>query len=215
MLGSGRQDGGPGSVGAGRPGGPGRPSRALRGDGRWEGEGSGPRSPPRGFSPALPAPWAARMVPWRCGVAGETSGAELARWPRGLASEAEGGMAGLGESGWGEAVGEGRGRAGTSGRASRRAAATLTLIRRRVTKWRIGTQWPPPGSAAGESVGLEGRGRRRPSRECRKWPRSLRPGALGDVLPTRFWALEISQWRILCLVLYLAALGSKHEFFFP
>ena len=83
-------------------------------------------------------------------MAGENSGGELAHRPRSLGFEAEGGMAGLSGSGWEAVVGEGRGRAGTSGRASRRAAATLTLIRCRVTKWRIGPQWPPPSSAAGK-----------------------------------------------------------------
>lgn len=83
-------------------------------------------------------------------MAGEPSGGEPARRARGLGFKAEGGMAGLGGSGWEEAVGEGRGRPGTSGRASRRAAATLTLIRCRVTKWRIGPQWPPPDAAAGK-----------------------------------------------------------------
>lgn len=80
---------------------------------------------------------------------------------RGLAGEAAGGMAGLRGSGWEEAVGEGR---RTSGRASsRRAAATLTLIRWRVTKWRIGPQWPPPAlrrrgvRGIGGSVGRGGR----------------------------------------------------------
>lgn len=70
-----------------------------------------------------------------------------------LRIESESGMAGLGGSGWEEAVGEGRGRAGTSGRASRRAAATLTLIRCRVTKWRIGPQWPPSRSATRKERG--------------------------------------------------------------
>lgn len=104
-------------------------------------------------------------------MVGEVPGGKPACRLRGLRSEAESGMAGPGGSGWEEVVGEGKGRAGTSGRASKRAAATLTLIRRRVTKWRIGPQWPPPRSAAGkESLGLEGRGRRRPGRKCRKWP---------------------------------------------
>ena len=102
------------------------------------------------------SPSSAQVVFRRRGVAGETSGGKLVRRPRGLASKAEDGMAGLGGSGWEEAVGEGRGRAGTSGRASRRAAATLTLIRCRVTKWRIGTQWPPPGSAAGRTWDWKG-----------------------------------------------------------
>lgn len=58
---------------------------------------------------------------WRRGVAGETSGCGPARRSRGLGFEAESGMAGLGGSGWEEAVGEGRGRPGTSGRASEQA----------------------------------------------------------------------------------------------
>lgn len=54
-------------------------------------------------------------------MAGETSGGDPARRPRGLGFEAEGGMAGPGGSGWEEAVGEGKGRAVTSGRASEQA----------------------------------------------------------------------------------------------
>lgn len=103
-------------------------------------------------------------------MAGEISGEELAGRPRGLGSKAEGGMAGLGGSGWEEAVGEGRGRAVTSGRASSRAAATLTLIRCRVTKWRIGPQWPPPRSAAGKERGI---GRKREEAARQKMPQTF------------------------------------------
>lgn len=137
-------------MGAGRPGGrAGGPALCVE-TGGGRGEGSGPRRPPRGLSPASLSPSAAQVAWWRRGAAGETSGGEPARRSRGLGFKASGGMAGLGGSGWEEAVGEGRGRPGTSGRASRRAAATLTLIRCRVTKWRIGPQWPPPDPATGK-----------------------------------------------------------------
>lgn len=153
-MGNGQHEG-PGSVGAGRPGGPGGCPALCVETGGGGGRGTGFR----GFFGASCPPCLSFVCTGGLllrGVAGETSGGKLVRRPRGLASKAEDGMAGLGGSGWEEAVGEGRGRAGTSGRASRRAAATLTLIRCRVTKWRIGTQWPPPGSAAGRTWDWKG-----------------------------------------------------------
>lgn len=146
--------GGFGSMGAGRPGETGTivPRFALRAVG-----GGGERA---GWPhPGSPSAWSSRSA----AVAALEDRAQPGSWSaagrealglRGLTSEAPGGMAGLRGSGWEEVVGEGR---STSGRASRRAAATLTLIRRRVTKWRIGPQWPPPGYAAKkECAGLEG-----------------------------------------------------------
>lgn len=173
-MGSGRR-GGPGSVGAGRPGvlSLAVPRSALR-----RAVGGGRERASEAFS----GPFA--RLAFFCGCVGGRSEARRgwgdggrgagkpARLPRGPRSEAEGGMAGLGGSGWEEAVGEGRGRAVTSGRASRRAAATLTLIRCRVTKWRIGPQWPPPRSVAVRERGIRRRGRRRLGRKCCKWPRS-------------------------------------------
>lgn len=166
----------------------GRPALCVE-TGGW-GEGSGPQRSPWGPSPFSPSSSAAQMALQRLCVVRETSGGDPARRPRGLGFEAEGGMAGRGGSGWEEAVGEGRGRAVTSGRASRRAAATLTLIRCRVTKWRIGPQWPPPSSAARkESAGLEGSGRRRPGRKCHKWLRIMRPTAFAEVNAGAFLVL--------------------------
>lgn len=126
----------------------------------------------------------------RRGAAGEWLGSR-ARMPSGGAAclgEAAGGMAGLRGSGWEEAVGEGR---STSGRASRRAAATLTLIRRRrVTKWRSGPQWPPPGYAAKEEcAGIGGDGGRRPGVSAADGLQAPVAVLSAGVQPTRIEAL--------------------------
>lgn len=141
-------------MGAGRPGETGTivPRFALRAVG-----GGGERA--EWPHPGPPSPWSSRPAApaaledaARPGSRSAARRGALGLW--GLTGEAAGGMAGLRGSGWEEEVGEGR---STSGRASRRAAATLTLICRRVTKWRIGPQWPPPGYAAKkECAGLEG-----------------------------------------------------------
>lgn len=112
-------------MGAGRPGlgGGGRtgtivPRSALRG--RWRGEGSRPSGLVEAPPPAWPARSAATSRPRRRGAAGAEvprPGEEPAACAARLARP-RGGMAGLGGSGWEEAVGEGR---STSGRASEQA----------------------------------------------------------------------------------------------
>lgn len=182
MLGSCRHGGALARWEWGGRGKPGRSSRALL---RAVGGGGERAGWPH---PGPPSAWSSRSAaPAALGDAarpgsGSAAGRE-ALGLRGPTSEAAGGMAGLRGSGWEEAVGEGR---STSGRASRRAAATLTLIRRRVTKWRIGPQWPPPGYAAKkECAGLEGDGGRRPGISAAD--RLQAPGAVlsAGVLPTR------------------------------
>ena len=153
------------------------------------------RSPPARLRPSPPPPGGGG-IRGRAGgcwvVAGKVGG--LARWERGGRVDRVGRPALCVETGAGRGRGAGLGALLGASRQPCRLpglhkwflGGAVWLGRLRERSWLAGRAASDARPRAAWRASARAVGRRRPSRECRKWPRSLRPSALGDVLPTRF-----------------------------